>query len=83
MENDRTVKICLAILILLFFFSIYYSTCIRPHIIGTYTPTKEDCKSSYECTCVKDDCLCTYKKWFRENKVVCDKESLLDSQIKN
>lgn len=82
MENKKTIRICFILLLILFFFSIYYIIFIRPHIVGTYMPTKRDCKNSYSCTCVKESCLCTYKKWFRENKVMCDKDSLLDSQIK-
>lgn len=59
----------------------FYLIFVRSHIIGEYTPTSKDCKNSYDCACSKKQCLCTYKKWFKENKMVCNKKDLDDKQI--
>ncbi len=63
------------IIITLFVYLIYFLT-IRPMITGEYMPSKKDCKNAYACQCVKDTCVCSYKRWFIESKLTCKMEEL-------
>ncbi len=73
MITKKIMLSCLGIILFLLLVFFYYFLFIRPYIIGSYIPTSKDCKKAYDCACVKENCLCTYQKWFTENKVMCDK----------
>lgn len=83
MENKKIIKISFFIILLLLLFFIYYRLFIRQFIVGTYIPTSKDCQTAYNCNCVQDNCICTYKKWFKENKMTCSKEILEENQMQH
>jgi len=81
MSNKKIILITgILILFILIFFS-YYLIAIKPIINGEYIPNKKDCVKAYNCDCMKDTCLCNFKKLFWENRMSCKKSDISEKHI--
>jgi len=81
MENKEIIKTAVTIVFSIVVAFIFYLIFIKPHVTGTYVPKEKDCKNAYNCVCIGESCMCTYSKWFIENKMTCSKKSITEEQL--
>lgn len=82
MNNKKIIIITSIIIFIILTFFVFYLLVIKPVIVGEYSPSRKECHNAYKCDCLQDTCICFYKKWFWENRLVCEKEVIKDKQIK-
>lgn len=81
MNNKRVIIISCVLIIFILLFFLFYLLVIKPVIIGEYIPSEKECTKAYKCDCLKDTCICTFKKWFWENKIQCKRSNIKDVQL--
>ena len=72
----KIFKISILLTITLLIFYIFYFFQIRPYITGNFKVTESDCKKATNCVCLKNSCNCNLKKWFKTNRIVCNKSEI-------
>ena len=82
MSNKRIIEVTSGVIFLILLFFVFYLIVIKPVITGHYIPSKQECAKAYDCDCLKDTCICTFKKWFWENRLSCNKDNINEKQLK-
>ncbi|MBE6154923.1 MAG: hypothetical protein E7163_05090 [Firmicutes bacterium] len=78
---NKVVKICLVSIIIILLIFVFYLFNIKSYITGNYVQNTNDCKIGYDCVCIKESCICKFKKYWVENKITCQKNILNNEQI--
>lgn len=83
MTNKKIIILTGILILLILSLFVFYLIVIKPVVIGQYTPSENECIKAYQCNCLNDTCICSFKKWFWENKLVCKRERIEDKQLEN
>lgn len=82
MNNKRIIIVTSVIVLLILAFFIFYLIEVRPVIVGDYTPSIKECDTAYDCDCLQDTCICTFKKYFWENRLSCKRNDIKKEQMR-
>lgn len=81
MSNKNIIIITSIVIASIMLIFIFYLMAIKPVITGEYTPKTSECNKAYDCVCMNNTCTCSFKKWFWENKIVCDRDRIKEKQM--